>query len=157
MTRVLEYVEGNARFIIALELAKKIIEQTEQMFLKKRNNNNCELNVHTLATTATSSPSIDVISLVRNECDESDIVAKHFRSAKSQFFQFLPNFLRIIFQVHYCSISFNSYNFLKNISLKLKSSITFDKKALQPCKGHFWTDGISKFSENILALPFPPC
>ncbi len=104
--------------------------------------------------------------LVRNECDESDIVAKHFRSAKSQFLQFLPNFLRIIFQVHYCSISFNSYNFLKNISLKLKSSITFDRKALQPvqklncqfknCKGHFWTDGISKFSENILALPFPP-
>jgi hypothetical protein len=66
----------------------------------------------------------------------------------------LPNFLRIIFQVHYCSISFNYYNFLKNISLKLKSSITFDRKALQPCKGHFWTDGISKFSENILALPF---
>ncbi len=52
--------------------------------------------------------------------------------------QVLSSFLRIVFQVHYCS---NSYNlFLKNISLKLKSSITFNRKALRPCKGHFWTD-----------------
>jgi hypothetical protein len=79
-----------------------------------------------------------VIDIVKVS-NERDIVANHFDRPRASF---LPNYLRIIFQVHYCS---NPYNlFLKNISLKLKSSLTFDRKALRPCKGHFWTVDICR-------------
>ena len=62
-----------------------------------------------------------------------------FRSAKSQFLRHI--FLQIPFR--YITVK-NLTICWKILVFKLKSSITFDRKALQPCKGHFWTDGIGK-------------